>query len=856
MTAENMDQDQDQTIKRSRGRPRKTPVFEAQTIKRGPGRPRKTPTEPVEAVLVVSVPMLPGTGQVEPAEAVSVAIPDQSESDNLVTIGSSVVDQIEPIEPGSVVVPDEIETGGLNQGIQIVEDVIVIEPTSMKERSLLSFSEKFHNAPLKDVKLVSYGTFLVDLENGIGIVQTDEGKGKKMPFPKPTPLLQTKGTKKRFYLMCMACLHLSSLKLDNFTVRAITASINLPSKHPMRSFTKEYNNDECLLHYSNFSRSKEGILTELWKLWFRDMEGKTIISVTDDPNIIKRYMYNNSVPTYKELTESEAINIVKNWCSLIFPLAVREIDTVQFYKIFLTYLATDSPVSTDSFTKMTPVGAYFKNFAATIEPGNLEVQLRPYNKSIVSPKRIIQSDYRRPSFSTSDLSGTKIGMSEEAINFLKVICGSESYNLNVLRVFLRNVLTAPYEGRFFQSALYLYGAPGTSKSMWAELIKALVPPEQIQEFSRTQNQFSAFQLKNCSVLIVSDLQMLLKSHTDVFRRILGRDQLTSEEKYVSGFEIVEPYCQVIIISNEPPDAYSLFQRDQALLDKLIKVYLGPELQIPTDLQIADLREHLHVLCSDIFNWAIHLKRSDLQHFIRAVDLNLLFDQNKPDNLVGLPAFVQQCMYKGSSADKVPLSDIKSAFVNWLDAVGDNTKSAKELTLSDLGSSLENLLQNTFGYKLARSRLYMKAAEGSQMFVRPMGYFGVCITNGKTYVSDSIDENKRFHVKSSGKATTLSDPFSSDKVVTWVQSSDSDQGVLKIQKEILNRRKAILSPPPATQTLLVKGESGGEHTNDREETTDKTERESSFSKEEIPEVLGEELYSPEDLFSPEEIEEYL
>lgn len=50
---------------------------------------------------------------------------------------------------------------------------------------------------------------------------------------------------------------------------------------------------------------------------------------------------------------------------------------------------------------------------------------------------------------------------EDTVNFLKVICGENAYNMSVLRAFARQILTAPAEGRNWQSALYLWGAPGT-----------------------------------------------------------------------------------------------------------------------------------------------------------------------------------------------------------------------------------------------------------------------------------------------------------------------------------------------------------------------------------------------------------
>jgi len=60
-------------------------------------------------------------------------------------------------------------------------------------------------------------------------------------------------------------------------------------------------------------------------------------------------------------------------------------------------------------------------------------------------------------------------MHQSTLDFLEVICGSNNVTLTILRMFIRNILTSRYEGRNWQSAIYLYGAPATSKSVWADL---------------------------------------------------------------------------------------------------------------------------------------------------------------------------------------------------------------------------------------------------------------------------------------------------------------------------------------------------------------------------------------------------
>lgn len=116
-----------------------------------------------------------------------------------------------------------------------------------------------------------------------------------------------------------------------------------------------------------------------------------------------------------------------------------------------------------------------------------------------------------------------------------VLCGKNKDNLSVFKGFLRNVITAPYEGRYWQSGLYLYGAGGTSKNLWAEVFQKFVPQENIQEFNRYQTQYSAGQLEKCQLFIVSDVIQLTKKQIDVLKRILGRDNISYKIKYSSEF---------------------------------------------------------------------------------------------------------------------------------------------------------------------------------------------------------------------------------------------------------------------------------------------------------------------------------
>lgn len=221
---------------------------------------------------------------------------------------------------------------------------------------------------------------------------------------------------------------------------------------------------------------------------------------------------------------------------------------------------------------------------AKLEPSKKEVIQIPYGPEIVTPPEIIDADYQSAKFEEKDARRFTV-VGKPTRDFLEVICGSNTYNLNVFRIFIRNCLTAKYEGTNWQSCVYLYGGPGTSKSVWAEVVKKIIPKKFVQEFNRNQNQFTPGQLQDAQVLIVSDLTEITSKQRDVLKRILGRDTLTMEEKFKNEFGTI---LTVSIISNYPPKHFKNFSEDQAILDKLIQVYLPPELQIESRFQVANL----------------------------------------------------------------------------------------------------------------------------------------------------------------------------------------------------------------------------------------------------------------------------
>ena len=120
--------------------------------------------------------------------------------------------------------------------------------------------------------------------------------------------------------------------------------------------------------------------------------------------------------------------------------------------------------------------------SAAVELKNSQILTRNYGPNLVIQQEPINAEYQPAVIRGEE--APKIFVQEATLRFLKVICGESNSNLNVFRVLIRNIITGRFEGRNWQSAVYLYGAPGTAKSVWADLIKRIVPAGAVQELNR------------------------------------------------------------------------------------------------------------------------------------------------------------------------------------------------------------------------------------------------------------------------------------------------------------------------------------------------------------------------------------
>jgi len=190
-------------------------------------------------------------------------------------------------------------------------------------------------------------------------------------------------------------------------------------------------------------------------------------------------------------------------------------------------------------------------------------------------------------------------------NFVKVLTEEDEMKIMALRSLIQRVVMSPCEGRNYQQCFWLWGSPGTSKSTWAEIAKMFAQGS-VMELSKNQNQFTAQSLKNKKLLLISDVERIPKDMIESLRTILGRDQLYYEVKHENVYEFIEPFCQVLIISNKSPDQFPLIWERSELREKITPLKFS--YPIPQKLMISNLKDNLDKLAIAFFLWAMFTPR--------------------------------------------------------------------------------------------------------------------------------------------------------------------------------------------------------------------------------------------------------
>jgi len=296
------------------------------------------------------------------------------------------------------------------------------------------------------------------------------------------------------------------------------------------------------------------------------------------------------------------------------------------------------------------------------------------------------------------------------------------------------------------------------------------------------------------LLIVSDLTQITNKQIEVLKRVLGRDTLSVQKKYESEFGVISPYCQILFISNFPPSHFYLFNQDQAIMDKLIKAYLGPKLQISATDQVANIGSLLDPFVVDILNWAVHTPQPLLRYFIRAIELNMIFESEVGGSeLKAVPGFINACVYKASSTSFTTSADLETAYLSYLDSSGEGSiKFDKDRTESTFGSILSQSFATIFGESYNQVKYRSNYDEQGNRIIRKQGFYGIKCTNGQKSVDKERFKGFEPIIRASTRELQLENPFTCDNVIAW--SGDSNLVEMEsIQQRILQKRREGSQP---------------------------------------------------------------
>lgn len=120
--------------------------------------------------------------------------------------------------------------------------------------------------------------------------------------------------------------------MHDFVARTIAAAILAPYRLKKTDLIQ----GQCFLSPIILSKSREGILTECW-MRTQTPTSSEFLNVSDRLNEIKRYTYTGTIPTYREIEETEAVNRIIDWFNKFYIYVPSKLDNVNFYKSFMVY---------------------------------------------------------------------------------------------------------------------------------------------------------------------------------------------------------------------------------------------------------------------------------------------------------------------------------------------------------------------------------------------------------------------------------------------------------------------------------------------------------------------------------------
>lgn len=434
----------------------------------------------------------------------------------------------------------------------------------------------------------------------------------------------------------------------------------------------------------------------------------------------KDYMNKGRVP-YTKITEKEALQLISSYIYKIFnnqpPSRIGSIDFVRWVFNELALILT---INRARLEENLPPGVACQSGYVCVNENSKYLDFIPYTHetfvtttlkgdpplfsfteysqnmikiSKTKDKKIIMVDHHdewfqsEKNFENSEkldpINAIKEYISKPHFtDFIKVITENDNIKMMSLRSILQRVILSPREGRNYQQCFWLYGDPGTTKSTWAEIAKMFAQGS-VMELSKSNNQFTSFSLKDKKLLLISDVERIPKDMIESLRIILGRDQLYYEAKHENVYDFIEPYCQVIIISNKSPDQFPLIWERSELREKITSLKFS--YPISQKFMISNLKNHLEQLAIPLLLWSLFTPRFFLKQQTRGKLLKSYMEKFGTNNKTNLHYFIEEmlCTSTEPSANiYITKDELRNKFEEW---------SSKNGTLSEISDKNKFLL---------------------------------------------------------------------------------------------------------------------------------------------------------------------
>lgn len=535
-----------------------------------------------------------------------------------------------------------------------------------------------------------------------------------------------------------------------------------------------------------FLKPLNEILISVW-----EKSGKKVpfFAAGEDIKNMTIYVYTNSVPTYRKMALHEFQNSLERFLYSIFSgVLPPELKSSADQKKFAEALLAKKAISEEKLKeKLLMAGVSFEKEYVYIAENAENPTLLQYSEEVFTTSDPIKWCYSSPTFQKG-----QIMLTEPAKLFLENLCVNDVYIYNVLRGMLRAIITSPYDGYCYQSAIWVCGPAACAKSLWVGIIKRLVPPHQIMEFAHTTNQFTVASLENTKVLIVSDVVRLTSEQMMLLKPMLGRDGMRKEQKNKRNVEVILPKCIVLFISNDLPTSFPLVAKDNAILEKLIVVKYPTESAIPLYLQVPDLANSIDVYMHEIFNWAMFIPLSVLQKFKRAGHFNMYqMQQTNDESIGGLAGYLKQFYLFSSAPDAfTPITDIvnhcnEEAATSGDDLInGVNLGKSQKTQTSALANAIVGCVSRNFGHTVSYER-YSRRDKNQ----RVMGIKGLVHIS----LANNFKNTKPLSFVHNQVKITLDDPFYAENKIAWIKQEDSSGvGLFQVQQQLKAFRESKMA----------------------------------------------------------------